>query len=932
MSNEQFKVKFGLAVGDTVTTIDATTGNIVTTGDLDIKGGDITNSTGAIQIATTSNGNITLAPNGTGNVALTLSNGGNLTNTRNYVLGNIRQTAAAAAGDIWGFNTGTTSPYRGISLDNYATSTTTTGKRTGLVMRNYGAPPRNTIIGEVARGTNPSSPLAPFSGISLLELTGGGYYGGGSDGWTSNTAAGRTGVISLFTTENWSTTNTGTGFTVAVSPTGSYAGQTQTMLNFTMDTSQIISATPSFIDKPVAFGGTGANMLDISTTGINVGGQQVIINNNQTSGNSYLNMFAGSASGRIGWDGTEFFFEEPIQINGSSSGYSKFSAPATGSNLSYVLPGSGGAANTVLTNDGSGNLSWALPGGGGSTFGNVSIGVDTDQTISTTSGDLILQTAAGVNAGTMTFTAGTNGNITLAPNGTGNLALTFNNGGNLTNNRNYVSGNIRQTAAASAGDIWGFGTGTTTPYRGISLDNYATATTTTGKRTGIVMRNYGAPPRNTIIGEVSRGNNPSSPLAPFAGISLMEITGGGYYGGSSDGWTSSSSAGRAGSISLYTTEAWNTTNTGTGLNVSISATGANAGTVQTVLDVNSNNANIYSNNTNINSTSTTNIYSNTTTINNSAGKNFVKVSEIGTRVTLETTQNRAVSGGDYATASWNTYRSTDGINYTPTQANDVIGEFKFNGNSNTGTSPGVPGAPAANFYVQATENWSNTANGATINFAAIRTGTTTSQTVFSGNPNSFAVIGDTVNINGYSGSTFNRVSINSGSAQFNVPVVLAGSTSGSVTVQAPAVAGSQTYTLPTDYPVADNYRLVSTTAGVMSWQPAASTTLTTASVTEGATYTPAVGVSTYIDLTINAGSGTTVIDLVNLTATSTIGQQHYIMAHNLTGSSTQVHVINSRISSNVLISHSVPNTQEKRTLFLITIVGNYAAGSALSDI
>jgi hypothetical protein len=132
--------------------------------------------------------------------------------------------------------------------------------------------------------------------------------------------------------------------------------------------------------------------------------------------------------------------------------------------------------------------------------------------------------------------------------------------------------------------------------------------------------------------------------------------------------------------------------------------------------------------------------------------------------------------------------------------------------------------------------------------------------------------------------------------------------------------------------VADNYRLVSTTAGVMSWQPAASTTLTTASVTEGATYTPAVGVSTYIDLTINAGSGTTVIDLVNLTATSTIGQQHYIMAHNLTGSSTQVHVINSRISSNVLISHSVPNTQEKRTLFLITIVGNYAAGSALSDI
>ena len=79
--------------------------------------------------------------------------------------------------------------------------------------------------------------------------------------------------------------------------------------------------------------------------------------------------------------------------------------------------------NSVLTNDGSGNLSWALPGGGGSTFGNVSIGVDTDQTISTTSGNLVLQTAAGVNAGTITLASGTNGDITIEPNGTGDVFL-----------------------------------------------------------------------------------------------------------------------------------------------------------------------------------------------------------------------------------------------------------------------------------------------------------------------------------------------------------------------------------------------------------------------------------------------------------------------------------------------------------------------------
>ena len=41
MSNEKFKVKFGLAVGDTSATIDATTGDIVTNGDITVGGNDI---------------------------------------------------------------------------------------------------------------------------------------------------------------------------------------------------------------------------------------------------------------------------------------------------------------------------------------------------------------------------------------------------------------------------------------------------------------------------------------------------------------------------------------------------------------------------------------------------------------------------------------------------------------------------------------------------------------------------------------------------------------------------------------------------------------------------------------------------------------------------------------------------------------------------
>ena len=48
-------------------------------------------------------------------------------------------------------------------------------------------------------------------------------------------------------------------------------------------------------------------------------------------------------------------------------------------------------------------------------------------------------------------------------------------------------------------------------------------------------------------------------------------------------------------------------------------------------------------------------------------------------------------------------------------------------------------------------------------------------------------------------------------------LALLGSTSGSVTIAAPATAGTQSYTLPTAAPAVNGYALTSTTAGVMSW-------------------------------------------------------------------------------------------------------------------
>jgi hypothetical protein len=267
----------------------------------------------------------------------------------------------------------------------------------------------------------------------------------------------------------------------------------------------------------------------------------------------------------------------------------------------------------------------------------------------------------------------------------------------------------------------------------------------------------------------------------------------------------------------------------------------------------------------------------------------------------------------------------------PLKTNDVVSSITFRG-VNVANATGLQGNTniAGRFTVRATENFAPGAGGARFIIETAPIGSATPTERISTASDSTTFRSDVITLESSAGTDY--LTLNGTNAEFTKPIKLNGSTSGSLTFDAGATPATQSYTLPTAYPTANNYRLVSTTAGVMSWQPAAATTLETASVTEGGTYAPAVNVSPYVELAINAGSGTTVIDLINLTATATIGQQHYIMVHNLTGSATQVQVKNTRISGNVLVSHSVPNTQEKRTLFLITIVGNYAAASQLSDI
>ena len=159
-----------------------------------------------------------------------------------------------------------------------------------------------------------------------------------------------------------------------------------------------------------------------------------------------------------------------LTLNGSSSGSSTFAAPATGSTLSYVLPGTAGAANTVLTNDGSGNLSWALPGGGGSQFGNITVGVVTDNTISTTTGDLDITSTTGV-INLDTYTTLTDNRLTTTSVSTVTLdsfaVATYQNATYFINVKDAVTGDIQSTKV----DIMHNGT---TAY----INQYANMTTT----------------------------------------------------------------------------------------------------------------------------------------------------------------------------------------------------------------------------------------------------------------------------------------------------------------------------------------------------------------------------------------------------------------------------------------------------------------------
>jgi hypothetical protein len=360
--------------------------------------------------------------------------------------------------------------------------------------------------------------------------------------------------------------------------------------------------------------------------------------------------------------------------------------------------------------------------------------------------ELTLANAATGSSPTITASGGdSNVGINIVAKGTGDVALTFNNGGNLTNTRNYVFGAIRNTTTDSNGDIWVLdadaGGAGTLPYRGVSIDNSAD----TAKNAGTLLRNYS----NTsafagrLIFERARGTA-ASPTTLSSGDQLGAIGASGYS--STLGWINDTLPVQPANMVFSTAEAWvNNTNLGTTFAMNLTPTATTVTTAANLVQVINHNPQAATYRSDAFTfrqgktgttdlltlgTSTSTLSSNQINIQASAVTAIPYRSSIrpstGSNDAEATLATASTDGSKKSTFNFAGYRF-DGTNLSATQQNDVLGEYKFNGNTATsGSSPSVPGAPGANIVAAATENWTSGANGTNISFSAIKTGTLTS--------------------------------------------------------------------------------------------------------------------------------------------------------------------------------------------------------------
>jgi hypothetical protein len=792
--------------------------DVAVAGTLDVQGGTITDSTGALTISTgASDGAITLDPNGTGDVILTFANGGNLTNSRNYVYGAVRNATTETNGDAWSFTSGAGTGYRGATFDNSIDTT----KRVGVVLRSYGVSsgaPRNAIIVENARGTA-ASPSGVTSADRLLEIVGSGYVTAGGtsavSGWATDLVANFPSLVRVVPAENWDDgiNKVGTRFQVILQPpsTTFTTGSSVTVLNAGTDFINYNSDAHNFKTK------AGGNNLTIDVSG------NVVITGDLT---------------------------------------------VTGENIST------GVTNSIIeidrTTTGTNDLARALVLKSTST-GTPTVGFGTalgfsSQTDATTFKDagFISVQSTDVTTGSEDFSM----NFGLMTAGaTFSTKVSIDSLGNLTTNAgsSIINGTNRFTSPT----VYAF-TGSASPYRGLMISN-GNGSSAAPARSAIVMRTFpvSGGSRGGLIFENSRGTE-TTPTAIQNNDSIGENSAVGY---ATNGWTSDYIAAVPGVSYFVATENWansggpyptagTVTNAGTGYVISLQPTAtslaaANASRVN-VLNINPQTFGCRSDQYTWNKGKTNNALMGSLGDDGSG------------KIGFSVNQTRATTANEFALVNFNTQRS-DGTNYTPTQNNDYIGSFKFNGNANTSTSPGVPGGPGAEIFAKATETWSNTANGTKFSFFAIKTGTIDSYEVISGTPDEIKLSAVSTTIKDYDGAT-TFATIDANTAKFSVPVT---------------------------------------------------TEITTTTINEGTTYTPAATVDNNISVQINAlAGGTTVFDLASLTGNSR-GASYNILVYNNTGSGAAIQVKNTRINTNNLMTHTI-TTGSPRIIINAYVVGDYA--------
>ena len=680
--------------GTAAATIADTTGIITVSSQLNV---DNLNLSGNTISSTDTNGNITLTPNGTGTTVvssnITASKG--QTTTRTITGGG---KAVDANGDVLVFNStanSTQQPTAGF-FDN-----TTANRRSNIVIREYGQNTGNsataatvgqgTINLESSRGTG-SSPTAVTGNNTTAPSNIGVIAMGGYDGarWGSETSLGLPLAMAAQAVENWSSETavfTGSISTTTLTVTGVTSGTISPGMLLTG--TGIANGTTITAYGNNTFGGTGTYTVSFSQT---------------VASTTITGVGTSAAGGRI------LFTQQPLGVKLSSQSrltniLTTQTAPTTTTVNTVAVPiapqtqlslGSNDSSDITLVNTagttvykGRSKSDTLLYGGRWLQYGTPS------QDTASFSG--YIDNGAGSAGNTLTVTSVVAGSGTIS-----------------------VGQLINATGIQPATFITALGTGT----GGVGTYTLSTSFATAGQLLGssgtpVAMvsspDNYGLLGSNQFFSIAQRKSHVSGRRAPLKNNDdLYRFV---FNGQNGTGAANTSNGNTAAQMSF--TAAGDYTSTSTPSNFSIALTPASNASTKTYLT--------------LFSTGQTSFYDPLRTTNASYNStSLTPASAAGdSRSTLSVSQT-TTSAGVSPTINFSNLRSTDQINFTPTQSGDVIGSYKFNGNAYTSTSPGVPAGPAAQISCVATENWTNTANGAKFTFTAIGKGTTTDVTVISG--------------------------------------------------------------------------------------------------------------------------------------------------------------------------------------------------------